>query len=192
MKHTFRATKLILIILSAVMLTSCFYKKASSPADETTDTLPQTTETQPQTTETQPQTTETVITTEIDLEKLEYSIEMPSEELQKRFVEEWKKQHPDSGEQPSIQRWYGSYGNIHFLLIDVGQYPHMNWEEDVAGYIFSYGDGRSISVWVNGRFYTLKKAYANGKITKEMVATMNNVREVSGGIAPIEMPKNNK
>ena len=175
MKHTLEATKLILIFLSAVMLTSCFYKKASSPADETTDTQPQTTETQPQTTETQPQTTEPVITTEIDLEKLEYSIEMPSEELQDRFINEFKIKYPYVEDIVRIKSWLGSYGDIHFLFVYQGAGPEMEMTVYVADSKFVYPNSNSIKVWARGQILPIKDAYEKNIITKDMVEKIADV-----------------
>ena len=124
--------------------------------------------------------------TQIPLEDLEFVLETPSEELQARFVEEYvayQKYDPEDHPTVAIERWYGSFGDIHFLFVSDGNldYHQAHFTDVIAESVFEYPTSQRIMVWVDGQFLTIKKAYEQNLITKEMVATIANIRNGSAG-----------
>ena len=100
---------------------------------------------------------------------------MPSEELQERFINEFKKKFPYAADIVRIKSWLGSYGDIHFLFVYQGPSP----QEEITAYVadskFVYSDGVSIRVWTRGKILPIKDAYENNMITKDMVAKIADV-----------------
>lgn len=151
MKFTNRMPTLILLLLSLALLSSCLQRAPGSEG----------------------LTTENNSETEAPLMGLEYTLEMPSQELQERFVNEYiayQKYEPDTHPPFKMVSWYGSYGDIHFLMIEDGDYHDAEWIDRVADYSFEYSYGNQIKVWVEGRFLNIDDAYVKKFITKDMVA----------------------
>lgn len=113
----------------------------------------------------------------------EYKLEMPSQALLKQLKKEYVSFHKYNGFDPPtihLQYWYGSYGNVHFVMIDDEEYHDSLWSCEVAGYVFNYLYGNQITVWVNGQFLHLDEAYDKGLITEDMIkkiAEINNNNE---------------
>ena len=117
---------------------------------------------------------------------------MPSKELQERFINEYKafraqKPHNEEYLDPKffigIDRWYGSFGDIHFLFVLDGNlcYLDVHTTDDIADCSFSYPNSRRIMVWVNGQFLSIETAYKQNLITKNMVETIANIHNGSNG-----------
>lgn len=124
--------------------------------------------------------------TQIPLEDLEFVLETPSEELQERFVEEYiayQKYDPEDHPTVAIERWYGSFGDIHFLFIyhEGWIYHTAHFTDIVADSVFEYPTSQRIKVWVDGQFLSIEDAYEQNLITKEMVATIADIRNGIGG-----------
>lgn len=119
----------------------------------------------------------------VEVASSEYKLEMPSESLQKRLKKEYLLFHKYNIFDPRkirLQYWYGSFGNVHFVMIDDAIYPDWHWSDEVAGHVFHYSYGNHITVWVNGQFLRLDEAYDKGLITEEMIekiAEINNSNE---------------
>ena len=175
MKLTINNLVLLLLLFSLVLLSAC----AQKPSElETPDT-------------TAPPETSAEPVPETNLDDLQFVLEMPSKELQERFVNEYVtymincfsgydkalKKHPNPNSVIKIKNWYGSFGDIHFLFINdiLLEYTFMCWTEYVADSSFSYGDGRRVMVWVDGRFLSVTEAYEQNLITENMVKTIANV-----------------
>ena len=123
---------------------------------------------------------------QIPLEDLEFVLETPSEELQARFVEEYiayQKYDPEDHPTVAIERWYGSFGDIHFLFIyhEGWIYHTAHFTDIVADSVFEYPTSQRIKVWVDGQFLSIEDAYEQNLITKEMVATIADIRNGIGG-----------
>ncbi len=164
MKITNRISILILLLLSLALLSSCLQRPSGSEG----------------------QTTEGGSETEAPPIDLEYTLEMPSQELQERFVNEYiayQKYEPDTHPPFKMVSWYGSYGDIHFLMIEDGDYHDAEWGKIVAGYSFEYSYGNQIKAWVRGQFLNLDDAYEQSLITKDMVAKISEVHKSSGYIS---------
>ena len=169
MKFTNRIPTLILLLLSFTLLSSCLQRVPGSEG----------------------QTTESDSETDAYPEDLEYTLEMPSQELQERFVNEYvayQNYDPEDHSTIAIESWYGSFGDIHFLFVFDGQidYSHAYWTDSVAESSFAYADGQSILVWVNKQFLTMKQAYEQNLITVDMIKTIENVYKGIDG-SPIIM-----
>lgn len=128
----------------------------------------------------------------------EFKLEMPSEELQQRFVKEYLAYqhalyptHYDLENPPdvAIEYWYGSFGDIHFLFVydPLKWYSHAEVIEYIAGHRFHYSSSHIMLVWVDGEFRSIKEAYEQNLITEEMVATIANIRNGSDGRYPIKL-----
>ncbi len=111
----------------------------------------------------------------------EYKFEMPSEELQKQFVEEYisfQNYDPNNLRTVKIEHWLGSYGDLRFLVIHD---ENLNYHDGrmtftIAGYRFEFPEGSAIiQVWVNQEFISMYEAYEQGIITAEMVAKIAEV-----------------
>ena len=169
MKLTINNLILLLLLFTLVLLSACAQKPSESDTPETT--APPETSAEP--------------VPETNLDDLQFVLEMPSKELQERFVNEYKafmaQQYGDAYQNPSfvieIKYWYGSFGDIHFLFINdiLLDYTFMCWTEYVADSSFSYGDGRRVMVWVDGGFLSVTEAYEQNLITENMVKTIANV-----------------
>jgi hypothetical protein len=121
----------------------------------------------------------------------EFKLEMPSQELQERFIDEYvayRDYDPEDNPIVAIESWYGSFGDIHFLFVFDGQidYSQAYWTDNVAESSFAYADGQSILVWVNKQFLTMKQAYEQDLITVDMIKTIENVYKGIDGV-PIIM-----
>ena len=168
MKFTNKIQALIIIILSLMVLSSCS-NIATGQEKQTSEE------------------------NEIPLDELEFKLEEPSEKLQTRFVNEYvayRNYDPEDHPTVAIESWYGSFGNIHFLLVFDGQiaYSQAHWTDNVAESSFAYADGQSILVWVNKQFLTIKQAYEQDLITVDMIKTIENIHNGSEG-HPIQMLK---
>ncbi len=144
---------------------------------ETTDTVSEESDT------TVPVTS--VVESETQPLDMEFRLEMPSEELQERFVQEYvayRGLDPEDYPAVNIGHWLGSFGDIHFLdpINDGVTYPAMGWGYVVAGYRFFYPDG-TIQVWVDGQFLEIDDAYEKKLITGDMVARIANVYNCTDG-----------
>ena len=175
MKLTINNLILLLLLFSLVLLSACAQKPLESDTPETT--APPETSAEP--------------VPETNLDDLQFVLEMPSKELQERFVNEYKAfMISEFSEYPTISKnyqkpnliieideWYGSFGDIHFLLINDGNLDHTCaiWTDYVADSVFTYSCGISIMVWVDGEFLPLKTAYIQNIITPNMVKTIANV-----------------
>ena len=160
MKITNRISILILLLLSLALLSSCLQRPSGSEG----------------------QTTEGGSETEAPPIDLEYTLEMPSQELQERFVNEYiayQKYEPDTHPPFKMVSWYGSYGDIHFLMIEDGDYHDAEWIDRVADYSFEYSYGNQIKVWVEGQFLNVDDAYVKKFITKDMVANISDIHNNS-------------
>ena len=158
MKLTNKITALILLVLSLAVLSSCVQRAPGVQA----------------------QTTEGNSDTETSLENLEFKLEMPSEELQERFVNEYiayRNYDPQNHPTVAIETWFGSFGDIHFLFVGDGglEYTDALWTDSVADCSFAYPTGQSIRVWVDGQFLLIKQAYEQNQITADMVKTIENI-----------------
>ena len=176
MKLTTKNLILLLLLFSFVLLSACAQKPSESNTPETT--APPETSAEP--------------VPETNLDDLQFVLEMPSKELQERFVNEYKafmsqKPHSEEYQDPKffigIDRWYGSFGDIHFLFIDDGNlgYFDVHTTDVIADCNFSYPDSQRIMVWVNGQFLHIKDAYDQNLITKNMVETIANIHNGSNG-----------
>jgi len=110
-----------------------------------------------------------------------FTLEMPSDELLLRYIEESEAyQRRDSHYNPkyqypfNIERYYGCFGDVVFVYRGGGglAYTLAEWTDSVAGYKYHYSDGNSIYVWAYGTFMTMEDAYEQGIITKEQVAVI--------------------
>ena len=122
---------------------------------------------------------------------LGYVLEMPSEELQDRFVKEYVAyQNYDSENHPTvaIELWYGSFDDIHFVFVYDGDllYTQAIWTDTVAGCSFTYRNGHAIKVWVNEQFLSIKEAYEQNLITADMIKVIESIHNGSAG-SPIKM-----
>lgn len=122
-----------------------------------------------------------------------FKLETPSKALQERFVKEYvefQSYDPDKHPTVAIESWYGSFGDVHFLLVfDAGiSYTQALWTDYVAESSFSYPDGQSILVWINKQFLTIKEAYEQSLITADMIKTIENIHNGSEG-SPIILLK---
>ena len=189
MKLTNKISALILLLLSLAMLSSCLERVPTSegqPAESGSGTdFMQTTESQPNDSEATP-------------DDLGFKLEMPSEELQQRFVKEYLAYqhalyptHYDLENPPdvAIEYWYGSFGDIHFLFVydPLKLYSQAEVIEYIAGHRFHYSSSHTMRVWVDGEFWSIKEAYEQNLITEEMVATIANIRNGSDGRHPIKL-----
>ena len=181
MKLTTKNLILLLLLFSLVLLSACAQKPSESDTPDTT--APPETSAEP--------------VPETNLDDLQFVLEMPSKELQERFVNEYKafmaqKPHSEEYQDPKffigIDRWYGSFGDIHFLFIDDGNlsYLAVHTTDDIADCNFSYPDSRRIMVWVNGQFLSIETAYKQNLITKNMVETVANLHNGTIG-KPIDV-----
>ena len=159
MKLTTKNLILLLLLFSFVLLSACAQKPSELETPETTAPPEASAEPVPET----------------NLDDLQFVLEMPSKELQDRFVSEYVtymincfpgydeplKKHPTPNSIIKIKNWYGSFGDIHFLFINdiLLDYTFMCWTDYVADSSFSYGDGRRIMVWIDGTFIGVKYAY---------------------------------
>ena len=179
MKLTINNLILLLLLFSLVLLSACAQKPSELETPETT--VPPETSAEP--------------VPETNLDDLQFVLEMPSKELQERFVNEYKafmiSTLPESNQEyyktPNpvigIDRWYGSFGDIHFLFIDDGNlgYLDVHTTDDIADCSFSYPNSRRIMVWVNGQFLSIETAYKQNLITKNMVETIANIHNGTKG-----------
>ena len=175
MKLTTKNLILILLLFSLVLLSACAQKPSELETPETT--APPETSAEP--------------VPETNLDDLQFVLEMPSKELQERFVNEYKafmaQKFGDEYQDPKvfigIDRWYGSFGDIHFLFIDDGNlgYLDVHTTDDIADCSFSYPNSRRIMVWVNGQFLSIETAYDQNLITKNMVETIANIHNGTKG-----------
>ena len=179
MKLTTKNLILLLLLFSFVLLSACAQKPSESNTPETT--APPETSAEP--------------VPETNLDDLQFVLEMPSKELQERFINEYKafmiSTLPESNQEyyktPNpvieIDYWYGSFGDIHFLFIDDGNlgYFDVHTTDVIADCNFSYPDSQRIMVWVNGQFLHIKDAYDQNLITKNMVETIANIHNGSNG-----------
>ncbi len=173
MKLTNKNTTLILLLLSLVMLSSCLQRTTGSEGHTTGSNH------------------DTNGTIETIPPELGYVLEMPSEELQDRFVKEYVAYHNyDSENHPTvaIELWYGSFDDIHFVFVYDGDllYTQAIWTDTVAGCSFTYRDGHAIKVWVNEQFLSIKKAYEQNLITADMIKVIESIHNGSAG-SPIKM-----
>ena len=176
MKLTTKNLILILLLFSFVLLSACAQKPSELETPETT--VPPETSAEP--------------VPETNLDDLQFVLEMPSKELQERFINEYKafraqKPHNEEYLDPKffigIDRWYGSFGDIHFLFIDDGNlvYHEVIWTDVIESYSFYYPDGQTIKVWTDGKFLEIKEAYQQNLITKNMIETIANIHNGSNG-----------
>ena len=110
----------------------------------------------------------------------EYVLKMPSKKMKQRFEKEYiKYMKYDLSDHPNvyINYWLGSFGDIHFLFIGDANlsYTQAYWTDYVADSSFDYPHGQSIEVWVNGKFLSMKEAYEQSLITKEMVEKIEEI-----------------
>lgn len=122
--------------------------------------------------------------------EVEFSLEEPSGELLERFDAEtdaYKKRQPrydpDYDYPYYIDRYYGRFGDVVFLLMSGGGegYACVLTSETVAGYEFHYSDSNTIRVWAHGSFVRMKLAYEQGIISKEQVAVIAQVKPINCG-----------
>ena len=175
MKLTTKNLILLLLLFSLVLLSACAQKPSELETPETT--APPETSAEP--------------VPETNLDDLQFVLEMPSKELQERFVNEYKafmaQQYGDAYQNPSfvieIEYWYGSFGDIHFLYINDGNldYTFLPVTDYVADSVFGYSHAHRIMVWVNGQFLHIKDAYEQNLITKNMVETIANIHNGAKG-----------
>ena len=175
MKLTTKNLILILLLFSFVLLSACAQKLLEPDTPETT--APPETSAEP--------------VPETNLDDLQFVLEMPSKELQERFINGYKafmaQQYGDAYQNPSfvieIEYWYGSFGDIHFLFIDDGNlgYLDVHTTDVIADCSFSYPNSRRIMVWVNGQFLSIETAYEQNLITKNMVETIANIHNGTKG-----------
>lgn len=162
---------LSLMLLSLALLSSCLQRTPGVEGSTTTDGSK----------------------TEAPTANFEYTLEMPSQELQERFVNEYiayRSYDPEDNPNVAIQSWYGSFGDIHFLLVfdDQITYHQVYWTDTIAESSFYYVDGQTISVWVNGQFLTMKQAYEQNLITADMIKAIENTHNGKNG-SPIILYK---
>ena len=89
-----------------------------------------------------------------------------------------------------ITKYYGTFGDAVAYMTDLNYdaYHCEEVDEDIAGYRFSYPDGRTVSVWSGGRFYNVRSAYENGVLSKEDVGKLAYIKS-SGLWLKLENPK---
>jgi len=70
-----------------------------------------------------------------------------------------------------IDHYFGSYNDSVALMIRNydSNFTMATWQQEIAGFVFHYNDGQSITVWSNGSFYSLPKAYAQGLLTSQNI-----------------------
>lgn len=168
MKLTNKNTTLILLLLSLVMLSSCLQRTTGSEGHTTGSNH------------------DTNSTIETIPPELGYVLEMPSEELQDRFVKEYvayRNYDPEDHPTVAIEWWYGSFDDIHFVFVHDGglTYHQAMWTDRVAGSSFFYNDGQMIEVWVNEQFLTIKEAYEQNLITVDMIKVIESIHNGSTG-----------
>jgi len=119
-----------------------------------------------------------------------FRLEAPSDELLKRFDAEsdaYQKRQPHYDPKYQypfyIERYYGRFGDIVFLLMGGGglAYADVITTETVAGYTFQYPDSNTIRVWAYGTFVSLEDAYEQGIITKEQIGVIANGESIRIG-----------
>ncbi len=108
-----------------------------------------------------------------DTENNEFKLEMPSKELQDKFVEEYSMYFHNSKyyNLVSIRYWLGSFGDVGFVYVFDGGLVYTQAEQIqvVADCRFEYPSGQTIQVWVDEKILSIKDAYEQELITKEMV-----------------------
>ena len=108
-----------------------------------------------------------------------YKLEKPSEDMQKKFAEEYRIYRNYEYDYPivAIEYWLGSFGDIGFLFVLDGGllYTDRVWTDMVADYSFKYGSSQSIKVWVDKKFLSLREAYNQKLIDDEKVAKIAEV-----------------
>ncbi len=104
-----------------------------------------------------------------------FSLAYPSEEWKAKFRREYiayKGYDPINPETRAAVHLYGSYGDIHFVMVNEQNDCDADWTDCVADYVFQYSKyyrGNEILVWVNGAFLSMKDAYEQDLITKDLV-----------------------
>jgi|GEM_PF-2378153 len=96
-----------------------------------------------------------------------------SANMERRIQRDWFRTIPDRGRfnrnSVRIDYYFGTYNGSVALMIsdDYTNFTQAIWDQEVAGFVFRYGDGQFISVWNNRNFYTLPQAYELGLLTSQ-------------------------
>ena len=127
--------------------------------------------------------------------KMDVTVEAPEQWLINRIKSDYYELYEARGlskrhEPIFITKYYGTFGDAVAYMTDLNYDAyHTSAEvEEIAGYSFSYPDGRTVSVWSGGRFYGVRSAYENGVLSKEDVGKLAYIKS-SGLWLKLENPK---
>ncbi len=117
-----------------------------------------------------------------DADNNEYKLEMPSKELQERFVEEYIAYHnydPNNPPTVTIEYWFGSFGDIALLFASDSDlsYGNVNWIFNETNNKFDYPPLGLIQVWIDEEFLFMYEAIKFGLITDDMLSQIRKVHE---------------
>ena len=94
--------------------------------------------------------------------------------LEMRIREDFAARRPGfTPEAVRIDGYFGTYNGKVAVMICTGGAAGVVWEQEVAGFVFIYHDGRQIQIWYNGDFFFLPQAYEQGLITAEDVGNIS-------------------
>ncbi len=85
------------------------------------------------------------------------------------FHKDEAERYDSSIEDITISEYFGTYNGCSVMFIDTPWWCYMDicWSEEIAGYTFGYGSSRTLDVYRNGEFVSLKEAYEKGWLSKK-------------------------
>ena len=100
-----------------------------------------------------------------------FSLSACDNSIHDRIGDEWKTQIGATEE--VMVKCYGEFDDVHVVLLICGDAAAVEGEETVDGVDFHYNyEAHSLTVWQNGKFYSLQEGFERGILTHENLVTV--------------------